>query len=127
MAMDDVSKISFQALNNTNLPKKEVEKKEAQKEEPEKAQVNVDYKAPEEVMNALNLSGAQNKALLGVNTVDPTKYLTPDRIKSIETSMGVFDSKVQNTKKAIETLPELNALNEASKLELASEMVLNSL
>lgn len=127
MAMDDVSKISFQVLNNSNMPKKEIKKEAEEKKEPEKAQVNVEYKAPEEVMNALSLSGAQNKALLGVNMVDPTKYLTPDRIKSIETSMGVFDSKVQNTKAAIEKLPELNALNEASKLELASEMVLNSL
>ena len=127
MAMDDVSKISFHVLNNSNMPKKEIEKKETQKEEQEKAQVNVNLKAPEDVMNALSMSGAQNKALLGFNTVDPAKYLTPDRIKSIETSMGVFDSKVESTKKAIEKLPELNTLSEAGKLELAAEVVLNSL
>ncbi|MBE7705911.1 MAG: hypothetical protein E7Z91_01510 [Cyanobacteria bacterium SIG30] len=127
MSMNDVSKISFSVLNNTKLPQKDVEEKEAKKETLE-SKAQTAHKDPDSILDALAMSGSQNKLMLGLNSINPADYLTPERIKDIETSMGIFEAGVQKNLNAInaefKAIPELDSLSDAYKLELAAKMML---
>lgn len=125
MALDDVSKITLGMLNNVSLNGKQEDKKQVDegKQQPVKPQVK--HKNPDNIMDALALSGFQNKTILGLNTVDPTKYLSEERIHDIEKSMGLFEQKIQNNLAAIDS--ELGGLagelSDSYKLNLAAQMI----
>lgn len=95
------------------------QEKEAAKET-QKAPEKTESANPEKVLDALNLMGAQNFAQVqGKLSVNPAKYLSDERISSIEASMADFEKGVNKYAEAIEA--EFgSAFSEDTKLALAA-------
>ena len=121
---NDVSKIYLSLNNSVSLNKKEEKgKDEVKKEEQQQvAQAQVEHKDPKKVLDAMELAGSQNKVIAGLNNIDPTKYLSPERIKDIQKSMGDFEKGVKVNADAINQ--EFSGLPESYVLELAAQMML---
>ena len=128
MALDDITKIALSALNASMLKQKTQENEETvKKDENEQAKAQVtDHKSPNDILDAMALSGSQNQAVLGLKKVDPTQYLSPERIQDIQESMGVFEQGVQANLAAInQEFGDMgNDLSESYKYELAAQMML---
>lgn len=126
--MDNISKIGANAnfyVNNQSV-KKENDEKKAQDRENSQQSVKSEAKDPEAIFEAMQMSAIQNKAIAFGKFVNPKDYLSEDRIKDIETSMGAFESNTENAKAAMDTefkgVGAWENLSEAQKMALAANM-----
>lgn len=122
--MDNKINLNLFGLNyqKTLEEKKEIKAKEEEKPAVQPETKNVDAK---EVLNAMALSGAQNIAFAGLNTVDPKKYLNGESIERIQKSMPAFENLMENYMNIIEA--EFPNLSETQKQELAQKAVLKGM
>ena len=110
---------------------KQVEKKEEEKKTSaeEKAPVNSEEKQVdnEAIYNAMQLSAAQNKAVVMGNAlaIDHSKYQNDESIARIQASMGKFEGTVEDMVKVIAA--EFPGLSEAQVNALAASAVLQTL
>lgn len=124
LAMDNKINLNLFGLNYQKAleEKKEIKAKEEEKPVVQPETKNVDAK---EVLNAMALSGAQNIAFAGLNTVDPKKYLNDESIERIQKSMPAFENLMENYMNIIEA--EFPNLSETQKQELAQKAVLKGM
>lgn len=124
LAMDNKINLNLYGLNYQKAveEKKQTEVKEEEKPAVQPETKNVDAK---EVLNAMALSGAQNIAFAGLNTVDPKKYLNDESIERIQKSMPAFENIMENYMNIIEA--EFPHLSETQKQELAEKAVLKGM
>ena len=122
--MDNKINLNLFGLNYQKAleEKKEIKAKEEEKPVVQPETKNVDAK---EVLNAMALSGAQNIAFAGLNTVDPKKYLNDESIERIQKSMPAFENLMENYMNIIEA--EFPNLSETQKQELAQKAVLKGM
>ncbi len=124
MTLSEISKINLSTLKETVLfGNKEKVEKEAKQEET-KPQTQVNHKNSEDILDALALSGSQNKSIHKLNVINPSKYLTPERIEDIQKSMGVFEEGVQANLNIIDQELGGDYLSAGEKLELAARMMI---
>ena len=102
----DINKVVF---GNFSVGARQSEAKKSEKREEESAKANVGSEAKnfdaEAVFDALNIAGLQNKAQIAhteKKEVNPSDYLTEDRISDIEAMMGKFEDGVGKIADAIE-------------------------
>lgn len=125
--MDEISKINIFGHNAINKVDADLPKKQKSKAEDNKGDVkekNVEQntkKAGEEVLDSMNLMGLMNKAQIGVKSVNPRDYLSEDRIKDIEESMGIFEKGVEEHAKVIREEFGQIPLSEATINALAAQ------
>ncbi len=124
--MDNVSKIAANA-NFYVQAKAQKEEKKAQKEQdaPQVAgNENVQHKDPNAIFDAMQITAMQNKAVAFGNLINPRDYLSEDRIKDIEASMGVFESNTESVKAQFDSefqgVSAWESLPEAQKLAMAA-------
>jgi len=125
---NDVSKVQLGLPQvNSQAPKPEQKAEEKVVEAAPKA-VCEDRSA--QMMESLDAAAKWNAASLSVKPIDPSKYLTPERIADIEASMVVFDKGVKTHLGALKEefghLSEFDALSEADKLEMAAKSFAHS-
>lgn len=102
----DVNQVRFGNYSIGN-PRANAQKKEAKKEEAVLQQTpqNQESKNPDEVLNALNITGMQNAAQINLSNAseipDVSKYLSDERIADIEAMMAEFESGVDGAKQVI--------------------------
>lgn len=102
----DINKVVFGNFS-IGARKGEAKKSETREEESPKANVGGEAKNfdAEAVLDALKIAGLQNKAQIAhpeKKEVNPSDYLTEDRISEIEAMMGKFDDGVSKIADAIE-------------------------
>ncbi len=124
---NDISKIQLGLPQiNSKAPKAE---KKAEEKVAEAAPKNYEDKSAQ-MMDSLDLAARYNAASLGFKQIDPSKYLTPDRIADIEASMVVFDKGVNAHLGALKQefghLSEFDSLSEADKMEMAAKSFAHS-
>ncbi len=122
--MDNKINLNFYGVN---YQKAIQEKKEAEEKKDETVVLNKDEKNvnPNEVLSAMALSGAQNKAFAGLNAINPKDYLDDASIARIQNSMAVFEHAFDNYMNIIEA--EFPHLSDAQKQALAQQVALKSL
>jgi len=122
--MDNKINLNFYGLNYQKAveEKKKNEVKEEEKPVVQPETKNVDAK---EVLDAMALTGAQNIAFAGLNTINPKNYLDDASISRIQGSMPVFEKAVENYLNIIEA--EFPNLSDAQKQELAYQVVLKGM
>lgn len=80
---------------------------------------------PKAVLDAMNARANYNVAGIGINNIDPKKYLSPERMKDIEASMTQFTSGVDSHLEALNQefghLGEYTNLSETDKYEMAAK------
>ncbi len=101
----DINKVVFGDFS-IGARKNEAKKSETQ-EEPSKASVAGEAKSvdAEAVLDALNIAGLQNKAQIAraeKKEIDPSEFLSEERIADIEAMMGKFEDGVDKIANAIE-------------------------
>lgn len=102
----DVNQVRFGSYSIGN-PRANTQKKETKKEEAVSQQTpqNQESKNPDEVLNALNITGMQNAAQINLSNAseipDVSKYLSDERIADIEAMMAEFESGVDGAKQVI--------------------------
>ncbi len=94
------------------------------KQDDQKQTAQYEQKDPQAVLDSLDLLGKQN--MVGVTpTIDPTKYLSPERIAEIEASMGVFEAGVEEQAELLENefghLAPFANVSESDKLAMAAQ------
>lgn len=108
---------------------KQVEKKEEEKKAEDKAPAKQEGKNvnSEAIFDAMQLSAAQNKAVVLGNalTIDPKKYLDDESIARIQGFMGDFESKTEDLANVIAA--EFPGLSEAQIMALAARATLQTL
>lgn len=124
--MDKIN-LNLYGLNfQKQVEKKEEEKKASAEEKapahPEEKHVNSDA-----IFGAMQLSAAQNKAVVFGNalTIDPRKYLDDESIARIQASVGEFVDSADEIANIIAA--ELPGLSEAQVNALAARAVLQTL
>ena len=124
--MDEISKINI--FGHTAVSKTNDENMKKQNSKPEdKGDVkekNSDGSAKissETVLDALNMQAIANKAQMGVKSINPRDYLSEERIKDIEDSMGVFEKGVEEHAAIIKQEFGALQLSEAAVNELAAQ------
>ena len=124
LAMDNKINLNFYGLNYQTAveEKKKNEVKAEEKPVVQPETKNVDAK---EVLDAMALTGAQNIAFAGLNTINPKNYLDDASISRIQGSMPVFEKAVENYLNIIEA--EFPNLSDAQKQELAYQAVLKGM
>lgn len=107
---------NYGAINDKENLKKETEKKD------EGQPVVAQQKSAEadKVLDALNLIGAQNFAQISTTKIDPARFLSDERIASIEESMKLFEKGVEKYAGAIKEEFGSN-LSEEAVYALAAE------
>lgn len=122
--MDNKINLNFYGLNYQKAveEKKKNEVKEEEKPVVQPETKNVDAK---EVLDVMALTGAQNIAFAGLNTINPKNYLDDASISRIQGSMPVFEKAVENYLNIIEA--EFPNLSDAQKQELAYQAVLKGM
>lgn len=79
----------------------------------------------DDILNTMALAGMQNQIQHGIKTVDPTKYLSQERISAIAGSMVTFMGKTDEMKNSLDEefghLPEYKGIPEDKKYEMAAE------
>jgi len=91
--------------NNYGFYQNKPSKPQVEKEVKEEAAVAPKHEAVEasEIMSAMNIMGAQNLAhVTAKNQVNPTDYLSAERIASIEDSMKLFEQGVEKYAGAVQ-------------------------
>ena len=124
--MDEISKINIfghskiNKANDENMQKQnsKAEDKGDVKEKKSDADTKVSSEA---VLDALNLQAIANKAQMGVKSINPRDYLSEERIKDIEESMGVFEKGVEEHAAIIRQEFGSLALSEVAINELAAQ------
>ncbi len=126
--MDNISKIGANAnfyVNNQSV-KKENDSKKAEENNVVPQNTINESKDPEAIFEAMQMSAIQNKAIAFGKFVNPKDYLSEDRIKDIETSMGAFEGNTETTKAAMDTefkgVSAWENLSDAQKLAMAASM-----
>ncbi len=126
--MDNVSKIGANAnfyVQNQSVKKENDSKKASEKENSSQA-TKSEAKNPDAIFDAMQMSAIQNKAVAFGKFVNPKDYLSEDRIKDIESSMGVFESNTESAKAAMDTefkgVGAWENLSDAQKLALAANI-----
>ena len=108
---------------------KQVEKKEEEKKAEDKAPAKQEGKNvnSEAIFDAMQLSAAQNKAVVLGNalTIDPKKYLDDESIARIQGFMGDFESKTEDLANVIAA--EFPGLSGAQIMALAARATLQTL
>ena len=123
----DINQVRFgsYSIGNSGIGAKKSEGK-AKQEAPIEAKSEGVKKevSAEEMFNAMNIAGLQNKAQININSraeINPMDYLSEDRIKDIEAMMGKFENGVNQVADVIEAeFP--NALSQQDKLALAANI-----
>ena len=126
--MDNISKIGANAnfdVQNHSV-KKEADSKKAQENNSQPAPLQNEAKDPEAIFEAMQLSAMQNKAVAFGKFINPREYLSEDRIRDIEASMGTFEGNTESAKAAMDTefegVSAWENLSDAQKLALAANM-----
>lgn len=126
--MDNISKIGANAnfyINNQSI-KKESNAKKADDNDAKQNIAQNEPKDPNAIFDAMQMSAIQNKAVAFGKFVNPKDYLSEDRIKDIENSVGTFENNTENVKAAMDTefkgVSAWENLPEAQKLALAANM-----
>ena len=126
--MDNISKIGANAnfyVNNQSV-KKENDSKKAEENNVVPQNTINESKDPEAIFEAMQMSAIQNKAIAFGKFVNPKDYLSEDRIKDIETSMGAFEGNTETIKAAMDTefkgVSAWENLSDAQKLAMAASM-----
>lgn len=126
--MDNISKLSANAnfYVQSGLVKKGKDEKKAEEKQPQAPQVNNEAKDPDAIFKAMQMSAMQNKAIAFGKFVNPKDYLSEDRIKDIEASMGVFEGAAEKTKTMMDDefkgVSAYENLSDAQKLAMAASM-----
>lgn len=125
--MDNISKIGANAnfyIQSQSLKKDESTPK-TQEAQGETAEVKTEAKDPNAILDAMQMSAIQNKALAFGRLINPAKYLSQERIKDIQTSMGYFENNVENVLSAMDSefsgVSAWENLSDARKLALAAK------
>ena len=126
--MDNISKIGANAnfyVNNQSVKKENDSKKADEKNDLPQAQAQ-EAKDPDAIFDAMQMSAIQNKAIAFGKFINPREYLSEDRIKDIEASMGTFAGATESAKAAMDTefkgISAYENLTEAQKLAMAAKM-----
>lgn len=126
--MDNISKIGANAnfyVNNQPVKKENTAKKADDNNTAQNTAPN-EQKDPNAIFDAMQMSAIQNKAVAFGKFVNPKDYLSEDRIKAIETSMGVFENNTENAKVVMDTefkgVSAWENLSDAQKLAVAANM-----
>lgn len=122
--MDNKINLNFYGVNYQKAiqEKKETEEK---KEETTVSNQNEKNVNPNEVLSAMALSGAQNKAFAGLNAINPKDYLDDASIARIQNSVSTFENIFENYMNIIEA--EFPHLSDTQKQALAQQVALKSL
>ena len=126
--MDNISKIAANAnfYVQNGAVKKGNDEKKAEEKQPETLQPQTDAKSPDAIFDAMQVSAMQNKAIAFGKFINPREYLSEDRIKDIEASMGTFAGATESAKAAMDTefkgISAYENLSEAQKLAMAAKM-----
>lgn len=98
---------------------------EAKKAEVQSKDVTLTYSDADQILSAMNIASTFARQQHGLNNIDPSKYLSPERIADIQASMGVFEEGVAGQLKMLENefgfLTEYSDLSSADKLEMAAK------
>ncbi len=121
----NIGRTNAYMVSNAAVNKKaaDVENKEANKVAEKQSEGNQTKQAnPLDILNSMDIMGKQN--INGLNMINPTKYLSADRIADIQASMAKFEAGVSSQKEAIDKefagTPEYEKLSEANKLAFAA-------
>lgn len=126
--MDNVSKIAANAnfYVKGKAVKEEKNEKKAEEKQPQLTDKKPETKNPDAIFDAMQLSAMQNKAIAFGKFVNPKDYLSEDRIKDIEASMGSFEKGTQEAKAVMDTefqgVGAWENLSEAQKLTMAANL-----
>ncbi len=126
--MDNISKLSANAnfYVQSGSVKKGNDEKKAEEKQPQSPQVNNEAKDPDAIFEAMQMSAMQNKAIAFGKFINPKDYLSEDRIKDIEASVGVFEGAAEKTKAAMDDefkgVSAYENLSDAQKLAMAASM-----
>lgn len=119
---NDVSKIQL-GLGQVNSQAPKTEQKAEEKVAEVKTVAYEDKSS--QILDSLDLTAKYNAASLGFKQVEPSRYLTPERMADIEASMTVFNKGVKAHLSALNGefghLSEFSSLSEAEKLEMAAK------
>ena len=127
--MADISKINSSQLNkiftNPKKPEQEPSSGSQVNVNPEAGQTNFKGVSAEDVLNSMALAGMQNQIQHGIATVNPSKYLTQERINEIAGSMIGFLGQTEKMKASFDEefghLPEYKNLSEDKKFEMVAD------
>ena len=94
------------------------------KQDDQKQTAQYEQKDAQSVLNSLDLLGKQN--LVNVTqTIDPTKYLSPERIADIEASMNTFELGVEEQAELLNSefghLAPFAGMSESDKMAMAAQ------
>lgn len=121
--MSEISKINLGLPSTTS-------KKEVVKAEPEAKDVKATETATTQIdsktmLGAMDAQARANAVHFGFNSVDPKKYLSPERIQEIQNSMVYFGKGVDRHAAALNEefghLDEYSSLGDADKLAMAAQ------
>lgn len=121
-----MSEVNFNRIGINNTYGKPAPKADAKAEvAAEQPKVQTEEKGAQ-VLSAMDAQGQLNAAQLGINKgVDPTKYLTADRISDIQNSMADFEKGVGTHRAALDEefghISEYSTLSDADKNEMAAK------
>jgi len=120
-----MDKVNLNLAKPLSYGQVEAKKSEDAKQSEQKADVQLTPRDSEQILNALGFMGLAARAQHGLDTVDPKKYLSPDRIADIEKSMQTFESGVTkqmtNLEREFGFLAEYSSPSDADKLEMAAK------
>ena len=122
--MDNISKIGA----NTNFYiqsqslKKEEDTKKTQVKQNETVEEKNETKDPNAILDAMQMSAIQNKAIAFGRLINPAKYLSQERINDIQTSMGYYENNVENALSAMDS--EFSGVSAWENLPYAQKLAL---
>lgn len=124
----DVNQVRFGnytiGSSQAHLGKKEEAQKESVQQQEVKSSSDTQKMSADDFFNAMNISGLQNRAQISSiakKEVNPSDYLSEDRIRDIQAMMGKFDSGVNQVANTIEQeFPGL--FKPESKMALAAQI-----
>lgn len=125
--MDNISKIgaSTNFYIQNQILKKEESAEKTKENQAETTEIKTEAKDPNAILDAMQMSAMQNKAIAFARLINPTKYLSQERIKEIEALMGVFENNVETIKTAMDTefsgISAWENMSDSQKLALAAK------
>ncbi|HIQ88346.1 TPA: hypothetical protein IAA68_00800 [Candidatus Galligastranaerophilus faecipullorum] len=126
--MDNISKIAANAnfYVQSGSVKKGNDDKKAEEKQPETVAAQNEAKDPDAIFDAMQMSAIQNKAIAFGKFINPRDYLSEDRIKDIEASMGTFAGAAESAKAQMDVefkgVSAYENLSDAQKLAMAASM-----
>jgi len=124
--MDKIN-LNLYGLNFQKQVEKKEDEKKAKGDENKPTEAQNKQVDSEAIYGAMQLSAAQNKAVVMGNAlaIDPKKYLDDESIARIQNSIGEFDNATEDVAGVIKA--EFPGLSEAQAMALAAEAVLQAL